>query len=265
MRSNSYYRTDLEDFKSYPESKSCYLDGRYFNIVFKNFPGLLSNPLFININNNKVDSYMSNTLHNNEINIARCIVTVNNLNHNIRHSVLIIINHIEKIILIYDPDANHPELHQIIMNTIIDYFDEFNYDFVDVEAVEPPMTYLPNCDEQGVCNALVILYAYRYLMNQEMTIDDVMNVRRFMSAVQSNYILPKGEPDVEYLTNQDLLLTGTGALSGGLIGSAVGGPGGAIAGAALGGVGGYLISNSIENNRDRRYHRHPYHHDHHRY
>ena len=38
---------DMYDYKKYPAIKNCYLDGRYFNKVLGNYPGLITNPLKI--------------------------------------------------------------------------------------------------------------------------------------------------------------------------------------------------------------------------
>lgn len=249
---SSRNRDPLVDFKSYPKSKSCYLDGRYFNKVFENYPGLLSNPLYIHIHKNEITSYMTNTLFNTEINLLRVVIT----SDTIRHSVLVIIDHQAETILIYDPDTYHPELHKIIVDNVTNYFD-YDYNIIDDEIVIT--TKIPKyCKKSGLCNALVILYAYRYLMNEYVTNDDIIHIRNFMNAIEENYTLPPGTPDIEYLSDNNLLFIGGGALTGGAVGAAVGGPYGAIAGAGLGGLGGFLISNNIDRNNDRRYDRRYY-------
>jgi hypothetical protein len=250
MNTYTYTRMDLDNFQNYPESKSSYLDGRYFNQVFNDFPGLLKNPLYITIKNDKVDISMNNIIHYNDIHLIRAIVTSEN-NKKLRHCVLIIINNMEKNIIIYDPDANHPDIHELILDEIVDFFNN-EYNFIDIEAIEPPERILPNCHNTGVCNALVILYAYRYIMNEIMTIDDIINIRKFMYMIETKYILPVGDPDIEYLTGQDALLTGTGALAGGLIGAPLG-SGGVVAGAAIGELGGYALSRGIKNDEYDRY------------
>ena len=45
----SLHTLDLDDYVNYPVTRSCYLDGRYFNKVFANYPGLVKEPLEINI------------------------------------------------------------------------------------------------------------------------------------------------------------------------------------------------------------------------
>lgn len=43
---------NLENYRDNEPTKSCYLDGRYFNLVFNDYPGLIENPLMINIVSN---------------------------------------------------------------------------------------------------------------------------------------------------------------------------------------------------------------------
>jgi len=38
---------NLDNYKLYPNTESCYLDGRYFNKVFARYPGLIREPLNI--------------------------------------------------------------------------------------------------------------------------------------------------------------------------------------------------------------------------
>lgn len=39
---------DLDDYMEYPETDNCYLDGRYFDLVFQNFSGYINSPMYIN-------------------------------------------------------------------------------------------------------------------------------------------------------------------------------------------------------------------------
>jgi hypothetical protein len=84
-----------------------------------------------------------------------------------------------------------------------------------------------------------------FLEDLELTQNDVNNVRRFMGAIEKNYKLPKGVPDVEYITNAQLLGTVGGAAVGGIVGGSAFGVPGAIGGSLLGGAGGFLIGSSF--------------------
>ena len=60
---------NLYDYKRYPNTQNCYLDGRYFNLVFENFPGLNDDPLYISTktsqNEQKIKVNIESILNNN--------------------------------------------------------------------------------------------------------------------------------------------------------------------------------------------------------
>ena len=230
--------------QSYAPSQSCYLDGRYFNIVLQDYPGLIENPLYIHFaTETHVQMAASLTLTEHPA-LLRVIVTA----PNIRHCMLVILDHPNKQALIYDPDIHNPDLHIAAIKNIIAYLQEFlDYEYIEIETTDVAEEDLPHCDKSGVCNALVLLYAYKWINDKPFTASDILNVRKFMTAVEKNYVLPNGVPDIEYDSRSDKQLVGTlaGAGIGAGIGAATGGVGGALLLGGVGGLGGYAIGSTI--------------------
>lgn len=233
----------LLNYKQYPSSKSCYLDGRYFNMVFKDEPGLITEPLHIHIEENKFNMFLPYTnINKDDVGLLRVIVTTPTM----RHSMLVIFDHENKEGWVYNPDVHHPELNELLVNNIISYLSNFlDYDYYEVEGIEYKEKKTLNCKQSGVCTALTIMYALFFLEGLPFTNKSVQDVRKFMTAIESNYDLPMdGVPDIEYLTQGQAIGTGAGAIIGGLALSPLG-PGGVILGAAGGGLLGYGIGSSF--------------------
>lgn len=232
-------RENLLNYYKYQPSKSCYLDGRYFNIVLRHHSGLIEQPLYIHIDENGVYTQMINTLYSkNDIGLLRVVIT----SKDIRHSMLVVFDHDQKQAWIYDPNNNGSKIHRFIVKHIMDYLANYlDYEYFDVEQPLPPKDNLKQCTKSGVCNALVLLQAYTLINGKEFGANDIKNVRRFMTAVETTYELPPGQPDIEMDSDQ-LLPTLLGAGIGAGVGYAVAGPVGAIGFGTLGGIAGYGLS-----------------------
>ena len=241
---------ELANYKKYKESKSCYLDGRYFNLVFQNYPGLIVNPLYINIDENmNVTVMMANSIILSDyVGLLRVIVTA----PNIRHSLLVVLDHEKKHAWIYDPDFHsRPDFHVMVIDSIISYVRNFNgfedYEFSEMVVDSPEEEPVPGCNISGSCNGLVILFAYRLLNEEEFTDDDVKNIRKFMSAVEENYKLPLGgSVEIAYdWNNKQILGSAIGAGVGLGVGTAAFGlPAGLLLGGTLG-LAGYGIGSIV--------------------
>lgn len=238
--------------QSYPPSTSCYLDGRYFNMVLKDYPGLIENPLYINMVDESHIQMAASLVLTEHVGLLRVIVTASakggSMIPDIRHCMLVLLDHPNKKASIYDPDIHNPELHVVVVKNIIEYLQQFlDYEYIEIETTNPPKEQLPHCDKSGVCNALVLLYAYKFINGKTFTAQDVLNVRKFMTAVEKNYTLPTGVPDVEYdsRTQKQVLGTVGGAALGVGIGAATGGLGGALILGGVGGLGGYALGSVV--------------------
>lgn len=248
MERGEFSKRDLLlDYKQYQPSQACYLDGRYFNIVFGDYPGLIDNPLYIHINGkSKLEMYLPHIriiASKDYFGLLRVIVT----SDKIRHSLIVIFDYANEKAYIYNPDVHHPELNDILVHNISLFLSKFfNYEYFEIPEFEYVEKERLKCKKHGVCNALVILYALYFIEGLEFTKRNVQDVRKFMSAIEDNYYLPIGNPDIEYITEAQAIGLGTGAIGGTLIGGAIAGPAGAIGGLALGGLGGYALGSAIE-------------------
>ena len=236
------YTDNLDQYKSYPPTTSCYLDGRYFNKVFARYPGLVISPLNIYIIRDRMSGDLSYRTHMNEAHINNAYpgllrVIINTPEG--RHSSLLIIDYRNAKIFRFDPyGRNSPYFDQV--NSVIEkYLDTFlNFQLYIIDDMVPQV-YNPRCDVSGYCLAFVIKYAYDYLNRRPFDGSEIM---RFANVVEQTYgPLPVEGKDVEYglfgNDNPDQGRNATvGLLGGALIGGAIAGPGGALLGAAGGGL-----------------------------
>ena len=239
----SLHTLDLDDYVNYPITRSCYLDGRYFNKVFANYPGLVTEPLEINIyGNEKAPKYtvkMSSAKINNRYpGLLRVIITTPSS----RHSNLLILDYDNQKIYRYEPLGTSAPYYREVNKIVEQYMDQYmdftlyNLDFGVNNAKNP------NCmaKDHGFCVAYVIKFGYDYLRNRQFNPD---NILKFASRVENTYGLLSGEKDEEYGFLDDPKKRNTlgGGILGGLVGGAVGGGTGALVGA----VGGAILGNVL--------------------
>jgi hypothetical protein len=251
---------NLDNYLSEEPTSSCYMDGRYFNLVFANYPGLIQNPLIIQINSDdqigkvKLGAYMAqNEPNNNDINLIRVIIE--NITPDFtnvtpskkmvgRHSNLLMVNNLKKRIYWFQPgDHIHQQkIQKILLKYLSKYYPQYLLVPMDPMSISDQT---PGCQTSGFCVAYVIKYTYDILKGVEPRYE---NIRRFVSKIENTYgKLDPTNADVEYgLFGDDNKLGGTllGGLGGAAIGTVVtgGSPTGAITGGLLGGTAGYLLS-----------------------
>jgi len=245
-RSELDKRDLLLDYKQYLPSKSCYLDGRYFNIVFADYPGLIETPLYIHIDEqNQLEIYLPHITivpSDDYFGLLRVVVS----SKDFRHSLVVVFDYENEQAFIYNPDVHHPELNDILMDAIISYLSKFlDYEYLEIPQIEYIEKQQLKCVKHGVCNALVIFYALYFIERLAFTNRNVQDARKFMNAIEANYDLPLGgNPDIEYLTNDQFIATTSGALIGGGTGLLLSGGnvGAGLLGAGIGGLSGYALS-----------------------
>lgn len=243
----------LDNYKHYHPTKSCYLDGRYFNKVFANYPGLISKPLHITIvpnadNNIEYTNQMKQVKINDQYpGLMRVIINAPGS----RHSNLLILDYANRKVYRYDPHGTsspyYNEINQIIKKYLNMYFD---FEIIDVnQPVADPGN--PICTAQGImngfCVAYVIKFAYDWLLQRHYDPSDIL---RFSKAVETLYgPLSDNKSDMEYGlfgNNGGGQLNTKGALIGGLGGAAVGGLlMGSGTGMLIGGLGGGLLGGML--------------------
>ena len=246
------YTDNLDNYKSYPPTKSCYLDGRYFNKVFDKYPGLIREPLNITIMRDqetgqiRYTDQMKQTLINNQYpGLLRVVINTPES----RHSNLVIIDYQGAKLYRYEPNGTsspyYNEINRIIEQYMVMYID---FDMYNIDA--PAMNQKnPACIEKGIkngfCVAYVIKYGYDYLNGRQYDPSDIL---RFSSIIEHVYgPLPHENVDIEYgfLTGGSGF-SGRNVLIGALGGAAIGGLiTGSATGALIGGLGGGLIGGII--------------------
>lgn len=256
------YTPNFEDYKSYPETDSCYLDGRFIEKSLVNYPGLLSNPMHIQIREVKSKSTGKKTKsHKSE---QRSIVSMkeNHANPNFpgllrviiqtptsKHSNLLILDYENGIAHRFEPLGKRGP-HFEAINQVIEEYLSYYGDFEVANINTAPLEEInPKCarkkQRSGFCNAYVLMYAYNFLNRQEF---DPSHILRFAKKVETEMgTLPREGADIEWgLFGNDNPNQGRNAL----LGASVGGIGGAVltgtpGGALIGGLGGAFIGSII--------------------
>lgn len=246
---------DLSNYRNYPKTSSCFLDGRYFNEVFHKYPGLIVKPLNIflitdNIKyNGKVEyqSYMNPvTLDQSYPNLLRVIITTQDKQGKIysRHSNLVIIDWTNNKVYRFEPSPEKSIYHDQINQIIQEYLGKYlTFEMYELENPLQKAEINPVCVEarfkSGYCVAYIIKYAHDYLTGRQY---NPSHIRRFSALIEKKYgPLDPREADIEYGLFGEGDRTGP-TLLGGLGGAAVGGIlTGSAGGALLGGIGGGLL------------------------
>lgn len=218
---------NLDNYLDYEPTQNCYLDGRYFNLVFESYPGLIDSYLNICFDLNDNSLTQSVVLNKNfkykpihGINILRVIIEFNK----IKHSAAIIFdvsddNNIKAYffdsskILESNKIANH-----IILSTIKDTLGlKYN-----VELISPDINLEvnSNCTISGFCLAYTIKFIYDYLLGRSF---DFQNIRKFAACIEDYFgPLDPNFAEPEYGPGDDFAF---GALAGFGLGSMFGGYG----------------------------------------
>jgi hypothetical protein len=231
----------LDNYKEFDETDSCYLDGRYFNLVLSDYPGLIRNPIYLKIKENQTEilididttEVMIND-HNIPLIFRMIIETHTSNNHKMRHSNLLIYHN--KILYRYEPHGVGLSDHDQYIDAILtQYFrNTFECELLNINAPVIP-EYNQNCFKSGYCVAYVLKYAYDYINGRDY---DPSEIKRFVKCVETNYNLPIGDPDIEYGKTESTLI---GAAGGAVLGGIVGGPTGLVLGGLGGGAIGYMV------------------------
>ncbi len=247
------YTDNLNNYKSFPNTTSCYLDGRYFNKIFSKYPGLIKEPLNITLSKppKNTDTSLRYTNFMNQIKINNKYIGLMRVIINTpesRHSNLLIIDYNGEKIYRYEPNGTKSPYYKQINKIIEEYMDMYlDFDMYDIDA-QVIDNGNPICTSKGIkngfCVAYVTKFGYDYLNGK---IYDPSNILKFSRIVEDLYgPLDNNYPDIEYG-----LFTGSGfnnrnALIGGLGGAAIGGlVTGSGTGVLIGGLGGGLLGGII--------------------
>ncbi len=244
------YTDDLSNYKTYPNTKSCYLDGRYFNKVLERYPGLISEPLVITIRKNKNTGNLKHTsvmkstpINNKYPGLLRVVIDTPSS----RHSNLVIIDYKNAKIFRFEPKGTSSPYFVQINNIIENYLDsyiDFDMYVLNTESYDQKN---PSCDISGFCVAYVTKYAYDYVNNKKF---DPAEILKFVSIIEDTYFLIDENKDIEYGLfggNNDNKNQGRNTLIGGMGGAVIGSAltGGSAGGLIMGGLAGGILGGSI--------------------
>lgn len=254
------YLPNLENYREFPATSSCYLDGRYFNLVFRDYGGLIPNPLIVSVYETDKDTYMNMEMEptNIDFNYTGLMRVIIKTSRSL-HSALLIINHVNRIATLYDPLTHkHNELVRSLVESYLKiYLPTYRVELVSNSAASnirtPYVTVSqhstgntstrpennPNCLVSGYCNAYVIKYAYDYLLGKPF---DGRDIKQFAACVENFYGKLEGEPEIEYGDGNVFGGILLGSLGGAAIGGLVGGGRGVLPGMAIGGLTGGLLA-----------------------
>jgi hypothetical protein len=240
---------DLLDYSSYSETESCYLDGRYFNLVLAPIhTGIVTTPMYVDLREERTPTGSRQltsisvempitTTDTRNVNIIRVIIT---RSRHLRHSALLILDTSEKRVVFWNPSSSHTEkdIDRVILSMIKKALNIEDYES-RVDPLRVPTDSPSNCPISGYCNAYIIKRVIDNLMGRDF---DPSNIKRFVAKLEHLYSHQlKGNPDIEYDTNFSPLGAGIGALGGAAVGGIIAGP----AGLVVGGVGGGLLGGFI--------------------
>ncbi len=188
------YTENLDDYNNERDSKACYLDGRYFNMLLKNYPGLIREPLKISIENSRSNErekvsfdFQAQPVNKNFYGVLRLLIDTPDE----QHCNLLIFDYSTSKIYRFDPFRSkyYEKVNTIIEKAFPDY--KVENIAASVENIENP-----DCNVSGFCTAYALLYAYAFLNGKEFNPD---NIRKFITKVENLYgPLPKGGEEIEY-------------------------------------------------------------------
>lgn len=181
-------------YHSYEPSDRCWLDGTYFNPVFDEYHGLVTEPLIVELTpkGNLVTGPKHFNIPENVFGLIRVKIRISRLGKDsiMRHSNLVILDQKEKEVLRFEPLLDH-EYNDKINDELEKYFKRFLPEYTYVEIDNHPQKYDEMCPDKGMCVAYVIKAALMFAMNtvymeeEEMSTEESLDdIKRFAAAVE---------------------------------------------------------------------------------
>ena len=200
------YVDDLSNYHGLPNTESCYLDGRYFNLVFQNYPGLLPNHLHIDISETHIKTPNRTEIVDN----SKVFMGGNKMDPDFNgllrvvihtpetiHSNLLIIDYENRKIYRFEPLGKEGPHYEKVTDLIAQNLSKilpFDLEVIDVRI--PFDEQNEKCEKSGYCVAYIILYAYAYL---KQTGFNPSHIRKFAKLIETKYgPLPKEGAQIEY-------------------------------------------------------------------
>jgi len=201
----TYSIRHLQNFDNYSPSESCSLDGRYFSIVLRDYPGLVCKAIEIEIGSDEsIARETKIDLCDSHVTIVRLVIHTPLM----KHCLVLFVDKKHKKAELWDPkeysqagqtidDASDYMLKFVNRLIPLDY--EFRYTSVYFDTDFPSQC---SEDSRGYCNAYVLKETLDRLTGQKHNpnydIRDV-DVKKFIAAVEDRYSNQLvGKPDIEY-------------------------------------------------------------------
>ena len=198
------YTENLDDYILGRNSDSCYLDGRYFNLALKNYPGLIEEPMYVVIKNVKSYNtkllrekvylhFQPKTFNRDVYGILRLIIDTPNG----RHCNLLILDYENQKIYRFEPLGKSETHYEKVNDLIEDVFPDFEIEPIDFSIEDQVLDEKnPACRTSGFCTAYSLLYAYSFINQKDFNPDEI---RKFVHKVETLYgPLPQEGEEIEY-------------------------------------------------------------------
>lgn len=189
------YFEDLSYYKDQKKSLHCRLDPRYFERVFRRYPGL-RNPISLTIKDKKFPLnqnekvFLFHTEQNKPIDknftgVAR--LSIGDMCN------LLIFDYKNKILYRIEPFGNTAP-HFEHVNKFLEQMKKDDYKLVNIDFKKPVLN--RTCDIAGYSVNFCIFYAYAYILGIRF---EPESIKQFATFVKRKYILPEGgTTEVEY-------------------------------------------------------------------
>ena len=135
---------DLDDYLHIAPTASCYLDGRYFNLVFQDYPGLLTYPLEITIAQGRVVRESVNMRETNvdkqQPGLLKVVITTLQRGKRTKHSNLVILDYENRVAHRFEPlgrTAPHFDRVNQLIEEYLSFFFEMHVQTIDVNLRLP--------------------------------------------------------------------------------------------------------------------------------
>jgi len=158
-----------ETYHRYDPSERCWLDGRYFEAVFADYPGFTEQPLTINLDGKgSISGPREFDLNPRYVTLVRVKIRGSDDPSlpSVKHSNLLIVDSGKREIYRFEPMLEHhyhDEIHELLKS----YMSKILPNYKFVELSNHPQTFDEACADQGMCVAYVIKVGVLFALGVE--------------------------------------------------------------------------------------------------
>jgi len=201
----------LDNYESYSPTTTCYLDGRYVNIVLNDVEEFLQEPMYVDLEYNTKGKLVSTKAWSNLIklregmNVIRVVIQATHTSH----SALLWLDTITRVATYTDVRvegaidiySSIPDIIKMYVEAVTAGMGRYKFAIENYTVALRTIRKLTGCNKQGYCNAYVIKEVLDWKTGHNFSLDTDMDVLRFVGAIESIYkrFLDKDtKPEVEY-------------------------------------------------------------------